>query len=72
MKIHFHNVGRCRDSWTIETPVASETAIIGAIRRRRALLSGDIDIYLETGDIVVGGLRVVGSFTIEDPAATLN
>jgi hypothetical protein len=65
--VKFSNVGRNKKTWTANIPCEGGTldanAMIGSIRRSRALLSSSIDVD-ESGNVTVGGFRVVGRWDV--------
>jgi hypothetical protein len=69
MVIRFLNVGRDKKSWTAEVSTLSDRTLLKEIRKHSALKSAGIDFdWNETGtggSIYVGGLRNVGSFSVE-------
>jgi hypothetical protein len=70
--VEFQDVGRAKKSWTATLQRFTHSALYREVKRQNALGSTGIDFdYNEDekrGLIVVGGFRVVGSFTVSDLA----
>jgi hypothetical protein len=71
MKIHFKEVGRDKRSWTQDfSNTATEDEIAKAAKRGAGLMSSCVDAAIyeqgDGGEIVVGGFRTVGTFTISN------
>lgn len=69
MKIHFKDVGRDKNNWTSECDNLTESWIAKEAKRNGGLLSSGVEAIINdsglAGDIIVGGWRSVGKFTIE-------
>ena len=70
MIVHFERVGRDNKTWSEDVGELCEENLLSAIRRKRALNSRDVEFGTEppehnTGRIVVGGLRTVGTFRLQ-------
>lgn len=68
MKVNFHEVGRNKKSWSYELKEVTEDAIAREAKRNGGLLSSIVEAEIhdngKTGEIIVGGWRSVGQFTI--------
>lgn len=70
MKVHFSNVGRDKKSFTAEIDELCHDKMLKIIRKY--VLSRDVEFHTKppdhnTGTIVVGGFREVGTFRLELP-----
>jgi hypothetical protein len=69
MTIHFENVGAQKKSWSATIPAITHSVLMAQIRSNHALMSRDIDFWLnEDGDggrIIVGVCRPAGTFRID-------
>jgi hypothetical protein len=73
MKILFKNVGRGKFTWEADVKTFTESALVRAIKKKKALMSNDIDVVENpsggSGIIVVGGFHNVGEwFIVKEPA----
>jgi hypothetical protein len=71
MKIHFKDVGRDKRSWSQDFGnAATQEEIAKAAKRGAGLMSSCVDAEIyeqgDGGEIIVGGFRTVGTFTITD------
>ncbi len=68
MIVTFENVGRNNMSWKAHTETVSEAFLLSQIRKSKSLMSREIDVIVDgnSGTILVGGYRPVGTFRIED------
>ena len=68
MKVRFIEVGRAKVTWIEELPKLTDSALVRAIRKKKVLMSSDIDVVRneseDSGIIIVGGLRTVGTWEI--------
>ena len=68
MKVEFSNVGRTKASWSIEAAAVDEEFLALQVRKRRALMSQDIEVSLNedgTGT-VFAGMRPVGDVRVTE------
>ena len=69
--LRFADVGRGKKSWTSVLRPATANGVIREIRRHGGLMSSDIGMEFsddgKTGTVVVGGMRSVGTCTIDPP-----
>lgn len=66
VRVKFIDVGRDKQSWEATLP-RTQAAFVRSIRAHSALLSRDVWVDMDggnTGEIVVGGFRVVGKVEI--------
>jgi len=71
MTIHFKEVGRDKKSWSKKFPSSiTEDAIAREAKRGAGLMSSCVDAEIyeqgDGGEIIVGGMRTVGTFTISN------
>lgn len=66
MLVKFHNVGRRKLSWDVNTTDTTPTTIEELVRKKGALMSHDISAeYTEDQEgIIFAGIRPVGTFQI--------
>ena len=76
MKVHFKDVGRDKKTWSAECPENEQDDpwdwMYRQIRARGSVMSRDIDFYQtdeSSGKIVVGAVRVIGTYSIERVSA---
>lgn len=70
MIVHFQEVGRDKKTRDFQTESLSDVQLIRELKRKRVLMSRDIDFSWEKNggqkaDIYIGGWRKVGSLTVE-------
>lgn len=64
IRVTFTDVGRRKLTWSADLPdPLTQSSLEREVKTRRALLSNDID-FDENGGIYVGGLRRVGSWSV--------
>lgn len=74
MKIHFDSIGRDKISWDAEIGTVSFDDLMASLRKGNALRSMDVEFQMDfndpskngqqSGQVLVGGFREVGSFLI--------
>jgi hypothetical protein len=74
MTVHFSKVGRDKRSWSKDFgKTITDSAIAKEAKRGAGLMSSDVDAITNddgsSGDIIVGGWRTVGTFTIQKGSA---
>lgn len=76
MKIHFENVGRDHLSWSAEIEDVTYRRLLAEIRKKKALASRDVEFdFAEdgmSGNVIVGGWRPIGRFSLEGAIAMPN
>jgi hypothetical protein len=73
MIVHFHSVGRDKKTWSKSFGAkVTESQIAKEAKSSARLMSSDVDAITNddgsSGDIIVGGWRTVGTFTIQKDA----
>ena len=72
MIIHFQDVGRDKLCWDEQTdnPVSMAALVLNILKRKGCLRSRYVDVDWSedtmSGEIIVGGFRCVGRFTVEE------
>ncbi len=66
-RVRFNKVGRTKKTWEVTLPDYTAEALVAEVSASGALLSGDIDCDIETGTVLVGGFRQVGTFERINP-----
>lgn len=73
MTVYFENVGRFKQSWSVDLESLSDYRLVESVRERGRLMSSQIDVVYDEdgrgGSVVVGGWRCVGRFRIEGGVA---
>lgn len=62
--VKFKNVGRDKKSWTATMPELTKAALLKSVSRHGSILSQQVDCDIEAGEVIVGGWRTVGKFTV--------
>lgn len=67
-KILFENVGREKMTFEVEVAEVTQDALYRAVKKKKCLMSRGIEFSQDPdtnkGCVIVGGCRVVGTFTI--------
>lgn len=76
MHVTFQNLGRGKLTFTHRIEDLTHDALYDIVFNSRALRSEDIDFTwnpeTQTGAVIVGGFRTVGTFSTDTPAPSLN
>lgn len=76
MHVTFKNLGRGKLTFTHRIEDLTHDALYHAVHASHALRSQDIEFTwnpeTQTGAVIVGGFRTVGTFSTDTPAPSLN
>jgi len=68
MKVNFINVGSNNMSWTAEIEKLDHDLFYNEVKSKMAIMSSGIDFSIDdngiNGQVIVGGMRIVGEFQI--------